>query len=70
MYFLELLIFSEGFVKFLVLIEFRKKFKVFNASDVTISNECLSCMFIEVSAIIAFLGNGILSLINSGQDFG
>lgn len=27
MYFLELLIFSEGFVKFLVLIEFRKKFK-------------------------------------------
>lgn len=43
--------------------------KVFNTSDVTI-NECLYYMFIEVSAIVAFLGNGILCLITSGQDFG
>lgn len=43
---------------------------VFNASDVTINDECLCYMFIEVFAIIAFLGNGILCLINSGQDFG
>ena len=42
---------------------------VFNASAVSI-NECLCDMFIEVSAITAFLGNEILCLINSGQDFG
>lgn len=43
---------------------------VFNASAVTINNESLYYMFIEVATIIGFLGNGILCLINSGQDFG
>lgn len=43
---------------------------VFKASAVTINNECLCSMFREVSAITAFLGSGILCLINSGQDFG
>lgn len=43
---------------------------VFNASAVTVNNESLCYMFIEVSAIIGFLGNGILCLMNSGQDFG
>lgn len=35
-----------------------------------LNNESLCYMFIEVTAIIGFLGNGILCLINSGQDFG
>lgn len=43
---------------------------VFNSSGVTVNDECLCYIFIEVFAIIAFLGNGILCLINSGQDCG
>lgn len=42
---------------------------VCNVSAMIIS-ESLCYMFIEVSAIIVFLGNEILYLINSGQDFG
>lgn len=53
-----------------MLIGFRNISMVFNASAVTFINESLCYMFIEVFVIIGFLGNDILCLINSGQDFG
>ena len=36
----------------------------------TFNNERLCYMFIEVYVIIGLLGNGILCLVNSGQDLG
>lgn len=36
----------------------------------TFNNESLCYMLIEVYVIIGLLGNGILCLINSGQDLG
>lgn len=36
----------------------------------TFNNKTLCYMFIEVYVIIGLLGNGILCLINSGQDLG
>lgn len=36
----------------------------------TFNNESLCYMLIEVCVIIGLLGNGILCLINSGQDLG